>query len=222
MNNEPKTKRQHTLKVTEIYRSIQGESLFAGLPCVFIRLTGCNLRCSWCDSSFSFHGGTLYVLPRIMEDLKNFKTPLIALTGGEPLLQPGSHELINSMILEGYTVVLETNGSVSIEHVNPAVHIVMDLKCPASEEHQNNLLENVQYLKRSDEIKFVVCNRSDFIWAENIIKKLSLEDRVKILFSCVYEQLAADILAAWILDSGMQVRMQLQMHKHIWGNMRGV
>ncbi len=205
------------LTITEIYASIQGESAYAGIPCTFIRLTGCPLRCRWCDTAYAFKGGTLWTISAIVDEVKKLGVPLVELTGGEPLAQASTPELARQLIKEGFQLLCETSGSEDVGILPEDTHIIMDWKCPDSGMSQKNLLVNFDRLKPSDEIKFVVASRSDFEWAQREIREHSLDRRFHVLFSCAWGLVAPKDLAAWILEQPMRCRMQLQQHKYIWG-----
>ena len=212
-----------SLLIHEIYRSVQGESTFAGLPCVFVRLTACSARCVWCDTPHAFKEGSLYSLDQVYEKVLSFGCPLVELTGGEPLLQAESFPLMSRLAGSGLKVLLETSGTVPIEGVDPRVHIVMDLKCPDSGECENNLFTNLEMLKTGDEIKFVIASARDFEWAEGKIREFDLARQFTVLMSPVVSSIREVQLAEWLLGSGLNVRMQLQLHKYIWGpEARGV
>ena len=204
------------LKVNEIYYSVQGESTSAGLPCVFIRLTYCNLRCTYCDTEYAFYEGKEKTVEEIIGEVKKFGCKLIEVTGGEPLFQEESFPLMKRLCDEGFDAMLETGGSLSIENVDERVKIIMDLKCPSSGMLKKNIYENVNYLKSSDELKFVIGNREDYDWAKGIIVKYDLMGKCSILFSVVYGELEPITLVNWILKDKLDVRFQLQMHKYIW------
>jgi 7-carboxy-7-deazaguanine synthase len=204
------------IKVNEIYLSVQGESSKAGLPCVFIRLTYCNLRCVYCDTEYAFYAGDDYSIDEIVSEVKKYDCRLIELTGGEPLVQTQSLDLMKRLCDEGYEVMLETGGSISIQDVDKRVMIVMDLKCPTSGMMKKNFYDNINYLKHSDEIKFVVGNREDYDWAKGIIEKYNLISKNNILMSVVFGELEPVTLVDWILEDKLNVRFQLQMHKFIW------
>jgi 7-carboxy-7-deazaguanine synthase len=212
------------MKITEIYYSIQGESTFAGLPCAFIRLAGCNLRCSYCDSGYTFHEGEERSVPEIMDAIAEYPARLALVTGGEPMLQLSVYELFRNLLERGYTVLLETGGQVLLSDVDPRVHKIVDFKCPSSGMESRNDYRNVNYLTRGDELKFVVGDRRDFDWACEIIRRHDLPSRAgTILFSPVHGKLAFAELAEWVLNCGLPVRLQLQLHKIIWpGVQRGV
>jgi 7-carboxy-7-deazaguanine synthase len=204
------------LKVNEIYYSIQGESSKAGLPCIFIRLTFCNLRCSYCDTEYAFYEGKDYSIDEIIAEIHKYDCRLVELTGGEPLMQKESLELMNRLCDEGYETLLETSGSLSVKDVDKRVKVIMDFKCPSSKMEKKNLYENVDYLKPNDEIKFVIGSREDFDWSVNLIAKYELDKKCEILFSIVFGKLTPEALVNWILEKNLRVRFQLQMHKFIW------
>jgi 7-carboxy-7-deazaguanine synthase len=205
------------MKVNEIFFSIQGESSFAGRACAFIRLTGCNLRCKYCDSEHAFYEGKEMSIPEILQAIEAYPTRLVLVTGGEPLLQEPVHDLFRALLEREYTVLVETGGQVSVSGIDPQVHKIMDFKCPSSGMVNCNHYDNVQYLNRSDEIKFVVADRNDFDWACEIIRRYDLPSRVStILFSPVYGKLEYKDLARWVMDCGLPVRLQLQLHRIIW------
>lgn len=205
------------MKVNEIYRSIQGESSFAGLPCVFVRLTYCNLRCSWCDTEYAFYEGKDYTVEEVLREVKSFDCPLVELTGGEPLLQEDVFPLMDELVGGGYTVLLETGGSLDVGRVNPGVIKILDLKCPGSGESQRNLYGNLVKLQTRDEVKFVIGDRTDYLWARKALQEHQLTDRCSVLFSTVFGKLSPRQLAEWLLEDNLKVRLQLQMHKYIWG-----
>jgi 7-carboxy-7-deazaguanine synthase len=204
------------LKINEIYFSIQGESSKAGLPCVFIRLTYCNLRCTYCDTEYAFYDGKDYSIDEIIEQVKKYNCKLVEVTGGEPLFQKECYDLLRHLCSEGFEVLLETGGSLPIKDVDPKVKIIMDLKCPSSGMIKKNLYENINFLKPADELKFVIGTREDFDWAKEIIKQHDLNNKNEILFSVVFEELEPLTLVNWILEDKLNVRFQLQMHKFIW------
>ncbi len=204
------------LKVNEIYNSIQGESSKAGLPCVFVRLTYCNLRCVYCDTSYAFYDGKDYSIDEIIKEVKKFGCNLVEITGGEPLVQDETSELMGRLCDEGYQVMLETGGSLPIEKIDDRVIIIMDLKCPSSGMSKKNYYENINYLKSIDEVKFVIGNREDYEWSKEILSKYKLTGKCIVLFSVVFGQLEPHTLVSWILEDKLNVRFQLQMHKFIW------
>jgi 7-carboxy-7-deazaguanine synthase len=212
------------MKINEIFYSIQGESSFSGWPCVFIRLTACNLRCSYCDTAYAFHEGREMSVDAIMDAVSMLPSRLALITGGEPMLQPSVHELFRALLDRGYTVCLETGGQIAVDTVDPRVHKILDFKCPSSGMIKHNDLGNVACISQRDEVKYVVGDRMDFDWACGMIREYDLTSRAgTVLFSPVYGRLSYDLLAAWILECGLRVRMQLQIHKIIWPEIiRGV
>ena len=211
------------LLMHEIYRSIQGESTFAGLPCVFVRLTDCSARCVWCDTPHAFNEGKPFSIDDVLAKVLSFECPLVELTGGEPLLQEEALMLMTRLADAGLTVLLETSGTVSIGGVDPRVHIVMDLKCPDSGECENNQWLNLELLKASDQIKFVIASKRDFDWTVETIRSQDLDRRFTVILSGVFDSVTPQELANWLLQSGLQVRFQLQLHKYIWDPLaRGV
>ena len=212
------------LNLSEIFFSIQGESYFAGLPCIFIRLAGCNLRCKYCDTKFSYDTNFSLETQEILNKIQKYSpVKLVEITGGEPLLQNEIYDLIESLHKKDFKILLETNGSISMKQVPKHVTKIVDVKCPGSGFEDSFLEENLKYIdSKKDEIKFVLLDRNDFNWAKDFIKKFNLENH-KIIFSAVFEKLSSKILAHWILEEKLEVRMQLQMQKYIWGkDKRGV
>ena len=209
------------LKVSEIFHSIQGESTFVGLPTVFIRLTGCPLRCSWCDTEYAFSGGKWMQIEEILQQVKTYNTPYICVTGGEPLAQKRCLQLLDQLIDNGYNVSLETSGALSIANVNDKVVTVMDIKAPGSNEEQKNMYQNINYLDAKDQIKFVIKNRTDYHWTQEIIKRYNLIDKCEVLLSPVAGEINPADLCQWILDDKMLVRFQLQLHKILWNDAKG-
>jgi len=205
-----------SLKVNEIYHSIQGESSYAGLPCVFVRLTGCNLRCVWCDTEYAFYEGDWKSLDQIVAEVAQFGCNWVELTGGEPLLQKESFALVDKLIEAGFTVLIETSGSISLEKLNPAAIKIMDIKCPGSGMAHKNHWPNIDCLTPKDEVKFVLADRADYDWAVNVIHKYKLDKKVTVLFSTVFDKLEPVKVVDWILQDKLPVRFQLQMHKYIW------
>jgi len=207
-----------TLVIHEIYASIQGESTFAGLRCAFVRTTGCNLRCRWCDTPQAFYGGTRMRRQEVLARALALETPLVELTGGEPLLQPGSIPLLAELCDAGKTVLVETSGEADVSEVDRRVHKVMDLKCPASGEAHRNRWSNLEFIGPRDEIKFVLADRADYEWMRQAIAAHGLAARTPaLLASTVFGRLAVKDLVAWVLEDALPVRVQLQMHKLIWG-----
>ncbi|MBU0650503.1 radical SAM protein [bacterium] len=205
------------LKVNEIFKSIQGESSYAGFPCIFIRLSGCNLRCSYCDTSYAYNAGQNFSIEAILKKIKQYRCNLVELTGGEPLLQQEAGCLVDKLCETGYTVLIETNGSVSIKNINNNAIIIMDIKCPSSGESEKFCVDNLNFLKQEDEVKFVIANKNDYDWAKEKIKIYKLQNRVKnIIFSpVIVEMLNFKELANWILEDNLDVRFQAQLHKVI-------
>ena len=209
------------LTVNEIFASIQGESTFAGLPFVFVRLTGCNLRCKYCDTRYAYDEGQLSSVEEIVEKVREYEIPRVCVTGGEPLLQPETLELLDKLIDAKFLVTLETNGSIAVDKVNEKVHIILDVKTPGSGEIDKNLLENLQKLKQKDEVKFVITDKKDYHWAKEIISKHDLTNITQVLFSPCAGSINVHMLADWIVEDRLDCRLNLQLHKIIWGNMRG-
>lgn len=215
---------EERLKINEIYRSLQGESTQAGRPCVFVRLTGCQMRCVWCDSQHSFYEGDWLSVDEVFSEVRDLDCPLVEVTGGEPLLQPGALTLMRRLADAGYEVMLETGGGLPIHDVDPRVRRIVDVKCPASGEAGNNHWPNLEILTDRDEVKFVIADRADFDWALEVVRDRGLTERCPVLFSAVEGggfDLAATDLADWILASGEAVRLQVQLHKTLWGGARG-
>ena len=211
------------MKVNEIYRSIQGESSYVGLPCVFVRLTYCNLRCFYCDTKYAFYEGRDYSIQQILQEVTPFDCSLVEVTGGEPLLQDEVYPLMDQLVEKGYKVLLETSGSMDIDKVNPRVIKIMDLKCPSSGESHRNRYSNLGKLQSQDEVKFVIGDRNDYLWVKDILQNYCLSDRCLVLLSTVFETLQPQQLAQWLLEDNLQVRFQLQIHKYIWDStVRGV
>ncbi len=211
------------LRVTEIFQSVQGESTQAGRRSSFVRLTGCNLRCVWCDTAYAFQGGSDRSVREIVEEVATHGTRLVLVTGGEPLAQEGVHALMVALLARGLEVMLETGGSLDIGGVDPRVRIVLDLKCPGSGMESRNRWENLALLKPTDEIKFVLAGRSDYEWAREVVAGRDLATAHPVLFSPVHGVLSRRSLAEWILEDRLDVRLQIQLHKEIWPpDMRGV
>ncbi|MCL5030235.1 MAG: 7-carboxy-7-deazaguanine synthase QueE [Bacteroidetes bacterium] len=211
------------LKVNEIYFSVQGESTKAGLPCVFIRLTYCNLRCTYCDTEYAFYEGKDLTVDQILSEVNKYGCKLVEVTGGEPLFQKECIDLMKRLCEEGFEVLLETGGSLSIKEVDEKVKIIMDLKCPSSGMLKKNLFENINYLKSKDEVKFVIGTKEDYEWTKKILQKYNLTSKCEVLFSVVFGKLEPVTLVEWILADKLDVRFQLQMHKFIWEpNAKGV
>lgn len=205
------------MKITEIFLSIQGESGWAGYPCVFVRTTGCHLRCVWCDTDYAFYGGREMEVEEIIAEVERIGDGcrLVELTGGEPLLQKDIGELAEGLLAAGYKVLCETSGSLDIGVLPPDVVKIMDIKCPGSGEHERNLWSNLAKLRPDDELKFVLRDRADYRWALDVIRERALADR-KLIFTPVWDQLELATLAAWMLEDRAPARLQTQLHKHIW------
>ncbi|HRJ85970.1 MAG TPA: 7-carboxy-7-deazaguanine synthase QueE [Ignavibacteria bacterium] len=205
------------LKINEIFHSIQGESTKAGLPCVFVRLTYCNIRCVYCDTEYAFYEGVDRSIDDIVDEVKSFNCRLVEITGGEPLVQENVHILIKELCDLGYEVLIETGGSLPIENIDKRVKVIMDLKTPYSRMEKKNRYENIQHLKSTDEVKFVIGSREDYEWVKDIILTYDLLNKVEqVLLSPVFDKVENIQLAEWILQDKLNVRFQLQMHKYIW------
>ena len=209
------------LRITEIFYSLQGETSLVGLPTVFIRLTGCPLRCTYCDTAYAFSGGEKYSIDEIILKVKNFNVKNITVTGGEPLAQPNCLYLLDKLISLGYVVSLETSGALDVSKVNPRVIKILDLKTPGSNECSKNLFSNLDFLTKDDQIKFVITSREDYEWAKSIINQHSLENICEILMSPSNNELKPAVLADWILADQLLVRFQIQLHKTLWGDVSG-
>ncbi|HID93303.1 MAG TPA: radical SAM protein [bacterium (Candidatus Stahlbacteria)] len=209
------------MKLAEIFKSIQGESTFVGLPCSFIRLAGCNLRCSYCDTPYVWETKFELTIPQIIEIIKSHKTRIVEITGGEPLLQDEVYVLMERLVALNYKVLLETNGSLDISRVSNKVIKIIDIKCPGSGMSDRMYWDNLDKLNSNDEIKFVLSNRADYDWAKKIMKKYSLENRGTILFGVAYGKLPLKDVAEWILKDNLNVRLNPQLHKYIWGDIIG-
>ena len=216
----PATEEQ-TLRITEIFRSIQGESTRAGLPCSFVRLTGCSLRCVWCDSAYAFHGGRAVSLGEIVRAVEAHATDLVELTGGEPLEQEGVYPLATRLLDLGKTVLVETGGHVAIDRLDPRAIAIVDVKAPGSGMERHNLPENLGWLRPRDELKFVLADRADFDWALARVAAAGLDAGRVVTFSPVWGNLDAAALAEWILESGRPIRLGLPIHKILWGDVPG-
>lgn len=211
------------MQVTEIFHSIQGESTYAGLPCTFVRLTGCPLRCLWCDSEYTFSGGEKMAVDEVIEQVEAHGCQLVEITGGEPLVQKEVYPLTERLLDLGYRVLMETSGSLDISKLDPRVIRIMDLKAPGSGHEHSNRWENIEHLTPHDEVKFVIADRRDFEWACEVIRRYDLIERAAVLFSPAWGLCHPQALAEWLLHSGVRARMQLQLHKYIWGpEVRGV
>lgn len=211
-----------TLKIHEIFHSIQGESSRIGLPTTFVRLTGCPMRCVYCDTAYAFSGGSNMSLTDIMLKVAELGAPYVTVTGGEPLAQKKCHGLLTALCDAGYSVSLETGGAMDILAVDPRVSVILDIKTPGSGELEKNLWSNLALLKASDEVKFVLCDRSDYDWAKQQLAEHKLNETCPVIFSPVYSQVNPSDLAAWLLADKLPVRMQVQLHKILWGEKPGV
>lgn len=209
------------LRITEIFYSLQGETRTVGLPTVFIRLTGCPLRCGYCDTAYAFHGGSVMSVETILNKVASFNPRYVTVTGGEPLAQKNCLELLTKLCDQSYEVSLETSGALDISAVDSRVIKVMDIKTPGSHEEAKNLWDNLNYLNAQDQIKFVLCDRADYDWAKKMIAEKHLDKCCQILFSPSYGQLANKDLAEWILQDNLPVRFQIQLHKYVWGDVPG-
>lgn len=209
------------LRITEIFHSLQGESVTVGLPTVFVRLTGCPLRCQYCDTAYAFNGGALTEIDDILETVAQYQCEHVCVTGGEPLAQPGCLNLLSRLCDAGHAVSIETSGARDIAHVDKRVMVVMDLKTPDSLESDKNLLSNLAHLKPSDQIKFVLCSRTDYDWACVMLKEHRLNQCAQVLFSPSWNQLKPTDLANWIIQDKLPVRFQLQLHKILWNDAPG-
>jgi 7-carboxy-7-deazaguanine synthase len=217
------------LRVTEVFHSIQGESSWIGYPCTFIRLTGCPLRCVWCDTEYAFYGGEKISLADLMTKVRQIGTNLVEITGGEPLIHRNAFVLVRMLLDEGFTVLIETSGAIDVAPLDARAHKIMDLKCPGSGEAGRNLWSNLDHLTERDEIKFVIKDRADYEWARTVVLDKGLGERKhggrlrEILFSPVWDAVDFQQLAEWILEDHLPVRYQIQLHKVIWGaNVPGV
>lgn len=209
------------LRITEIFLSLQGETRTVGLPTVFIRLTGCPLRCGYCDTSYAFSGGEYFSIEDILKKVSSYQAHYVTVTGGEPLAQKSCLELLEKLCDEGYEVSLETSGALDVSLVDPRVVKVIDIKTPGSKESEKNKFENLNYLLPHDQVKFVICNREDYEWSKAILKKYALENCCEILFSPSYAEQKPGELADWILADQLSVRLQIQLHKYLWGDAPG-
>lgn len=210
-----------TLRITEIFYSLQGETRTVGLPTVFIRLTGCPLRCQYCDTAYAFKGGEILSLETILEKVASFNPRYVTVTGGEPLAQESCLPLLEKLCDKGYEVSLETSGALDVSRVDSRVVKVVDIKTPGSKESEKNLFSNVNFLNSHDQIKFVICHREDYEWSKQILQEHSLTEKAHVLFSPSHEELAPGQLADWILEDRLPVRLQIQLHKVLWGDVQG-
>lgn len=210
------------LKIFEIFYSLQGESSRVGLPTIFIRLSGCPMRCHYCDTAYAFQGGSMMTIDEIMEAIKKYHTHYVTVTGGEPLAQKEVLNLLKVLADQNFKVSLETGGGLSIKEVDPRIKIILDIKTPESGEEKKNYWENLNFIHLKDEIKFVLCSREDYDWAKKIINQYKLLEKCDVLFSPVYQKLNNTDLGNWILEDQLPVRMQIQLHKLLWGEKPGV
>jgi len=210
-----------TLQINEIFYSLQGESRTVGWPTVFVRLTGCPLRCSYCDTRYAYSGGESLSLDMILKQVAGYHAGYVTVTGGEPLAQPGCRALLAQLCNAGYEVSLETSGALTIADIDPRVSIVMDIKTPASAEAAKNYWQNIALLRPADQIKFVICDEQDYEWAKQMLVEHDLADRCEVLMSPVFGRLDGARLAGWVLADRLPVRMQLQLHKILWGDQPG-
>lgn len=204
------------MKINELFKSIQGETSFAGLPCTFIRITGCNLRCGYCDTAYAYEEGTEMSIGAILASVAGYKTKLVCVTGGEPLSDKDTPSLIHELLTRNYTVLVETNGSYDIRAIPQRAIKIMDIKCPDSKMSHLMHWQNITYLTKSDEVKFVLHSRSDYEWAKEVIEKYRLSEITQILMGTVFDALSPGIVVQWILEDNLPVRFQLQLHKYIW------
>ncbi len=212
---------QAKLRITEIFFSLQGEARTVGFPTVFVRLTGCPLRCSYCDTTYAYQGGEWQTIDEVIEQVGQYETRYVCVTGGEPLAQADCLPLLRRLCDEGYKVSLETSGALDVSQVDARVSKVVDLKTPASGEQGRNLLQNLEYMGANDQLKFVICDRNDYMWAQEMIIRSELAERCEILMSPSYGQQDAKQLADWIVEDRLPVRYQLQLHKVLWGDEPG-
>ena len=210
------------LKIFEIFYSLQGESSRVGLPTIFIRLSGCPMRCHYCDTAYAFQGGSMMTVDEIMETIKKYDTRYVTVTGGEPLAQKEVLSLLKVLADQNYEVSLETGGGLSIKEIDPRIKIILDIKTPESGEEKKNYWDNLNLIHSKDEIKFVLCSREDYDWAKKILHQYKLTEKCDVLFSPVYQKLNTTDLGNWILEDQLPVRMQIQLHKLLWGEKPGV
>lgn len=213
--------KKNILRITEIFYSIQGESTTVGLPTVFIRLTGCPLRCQYCDTAYAFSGGDKMTIEDILTHVSSYGCKQVCVSGGEPLAQPACIDLLKNLSDAGYSVSIETSGALPIEPIDSRVMVIMDLKTPDSKECDKNLLSNISYLKPSDQIKFVICSYADYLWSCNMINRHQLHEKTQVLFSPSWQELKPTDLANWIIRDKIPVRFQLQLHKILWDDEPG-
>jgi 7-carboxy-7-deazaguanine synthase len=210
-----------TLKINEIFFSIQGETTRAGLPTIFLRLTGCPLRCTYCDTAYAFHDGDKMTLAEIMQTISDYKSKQITVTGGEPLAQKNCRPLLEILCDAGYDVSLETSGALNIQDIDTRVARIVDLKTPASGEVDKNLYENMLHLTPHDQVKFVICDREDYEWSKEKLNEYKISEQCEVLFSGSHGEIQSEQLANWILEDQLPVRLQIQLHKYLWGDVPG-
>jgi 7-carboxy-7-deazaguanine synthase len=210
-----------TLRINEIFLSIQGESSRSGFPTVFVRLTGCPLRCHYCDTEYAFHEGSIMTIENILQQVSSYQTPYVTVTGGEPLAQKTCLSLLKTLCDQEYRVSLETSGALDISKVDPRVMKVMDIKTPGSGESDRNRYENLSFINEMDELKLVICHRQDYEWAKELVAERVMTNQCNILFSPEQGTLSATQLAEWVLEDKLNVRLQIQLHKYLWGNTPG-
>lgn len=209
------------LRITEIFLSLQGETRTVGLPTVFVRLTGCPLRCGYCDTAYAFHGGNWVEIDDILKQVESYGAHYVTVTGGEPLAQKACLELLSALCDVGYEVSLETSGALDVSQVDPRVVKVVDIKTPGSGEVEKNLFANVEHLLPHDQVKFVICNQADYVWAKKMMQEYDLQNKCEVLFSPSYHDQSAGELADWIIHDRLSVRLQIQLHKYLWGDAPG-
>lgn len=211
------------MKINEVFKSIQGETTYQGLPFIFIRTTGCNLRCNWCDTQYAYYDGTEYSVDDLLKIVEKFNCRYVVITGGEPLMQEETPVLVRELIQRGYKVLVETNGSLDISRLHPGAIKIVDIKCPGSGMTERILWENISYLSSHDEVKFVISDYDDYRWTKSVITSRKLSDICPVLLSPASGKLDPSLLAGWIINDHLQARLQLQIHKYIWGpDIRGV
>ena len=210
------------LKITEIFYSLQGEARNVGLPTVFVRLTGCPLRCCYCDTAYAFSGGEWMDVASIIDEVKKYKTMHVTVTGGEPLAQKNCIDLLKQLCDLGYDVSLETSGTILVDNVDKRVVKILDIKTPASEEESKNKFENFEFLNAEDQVKFVICDENDYLWSKQVMVQNQLDDKCEVLFSPCHGELEVTSLADWVLRDQLNVRFQFQLHKYLWGDKPGV
>lgn len=212
---------QSFLRITEIFHSLQGESHTVGIPTVFVRLTGCPLRCQYCDTAYAFKGGEKMSITQVIDTVNQYQTPYICITGGEPLAQPGAIDLMRALCDLGYNVSIETSGALDISAIDKRVYIVMDIKTPDSKEEAKNLYQNLDFIKKTDSVKFVICSEKDYLWSKAFVNEHQLSVKTEVLFSPSWQEVSPETLANWIVKDKLNVRFQLQLHKILWQDKPG-